>query len=250
MANKQTPYLAENIKKHTNIPPSGGWFVAFLAIPLLVFALSFQTAPVRAQGVFVTPTPLPAIVATANAAEQAQSAAQASRNEADRLNAQANEIRRNADAQSARAAQDLSDARAASAAQNAGAIGEAIGSASSQLEQLQTSVSGQAAIIATLTADKQAAASEIYSLTIALQQERASKRVIQDSYTALSTRFEAANLEAQKQGQSAPVVTFVFATGFFAMLIVVIIVVLQRRESKPVDADTAQDEIIDGEVTP
>lgn len=253
MANKQTPYIATNTEKHTNIPPFGGWFVAFLAIPLMIFALSFQAAPVRAQSVFVTPTPIPAVVATQNAAQAAQSAANASRSEAASLRARADEIQRNADAQAQQAANALADARAAAASQNAAAVGEAIGSADNQLSQLRASVEGQAEIIATLTADKQASASEIYSLTTALQQERTSKQTILDNYTAANVRLESAQAEIQRQSGSSPVAAMVFVVGGIAIFAVLIVVVLQRRERVTVTNDAGQDDngdVIDGEVTP
>lgn len=129
----------ENIKKY-----GVGGVVVFVLLSVL-FA-----APVQAQGPFQTPTPLPGVVATQQAADATANAVQAARNDAAALEARAAEIRRNADAQAQQAAQAIADARAASAAQNAAAIGEAIGRADSNLSQLQESVQGQAAIISTL----------------------------------------------------------------------------------------------------
>lgn len=251
MANKQTPYIATNTEKHTNTPPSGGWLVAFLAIPLLVFALSFQIAPARAQGAFVTPTPLPAIEATKNAAQSAQSAANDARSQAAQLRAQAEEIQRNADAQQAQIAADLANASAAASAQNGIAFGQAIGQAQEDLKQFQDSLAGQDAIIATLTARNEILSNSVVTLTVELNQARVSQSLILTNYTALSNRFEAVSAEAKQSANSAPVVTFVFAAGFVAMLIVVIIVVLQRREANPIDdVDTVnEDEVIEGEVT-
>lgn len=230
--------MARNTQNTGILPYLPLLILVFLAIPLL----SFQASPARAQSVFVTPTPIPAVIATQNAAQAAQSEAAASRSEAANLRARADEIQRNADAQAQQAANALADARAAAASQNAAAVGEAIGSADNQLSQLRASVEGQAAIIATLTADKQANAGEIYSLTTALQQERTSKQTILDNYTAANVRLESAQAEIQRQGGSSPVAAMVFIVGGIAIFAVLIVVVLQRRERVTVTSDAGQDD--------
>lgn len=129
-------YIRQNTPEYARRRLFGG--VVLLILALLFCRLS---APANAQG-FVTPTPLPAIVATQQAANQKAQQAAASNAEADRLDAQAAEIRRNADVQAQQAAQAYADARAASAAQNAAAIGEAIGRGEAAATQLKASLDG------------------------------------------------------------------------------------------------------------
>lgn len=245
MANKQTPDIAGNIEKHTNTPPSRGLFAAVLAIHLLAVLLIFQNAPARAQGVFVTPTPYPAISATAQAAQQRSDAAQADINKANQDLARAAEMKRNGEAQFDQAQADINAARAAQAAQNAAAMGEAIGRVETTVNQMRDTIAGQAGIITTLTNEKVVWAQEKISMTLELQQARTSAQIAHDSYTATAQRLE----EAQKQGQSTPVVTYVFGALFVCVLAVLVIVVLQRKGQAAPVAISNDDDVVEGEFT-
>lgn len=213
-----------------------------LAIPLL----ALQAAPARAQGVFVTPTPYPAIVATQNAAQQRSDAARANQAQAAQLEAQAAELRRNAEAQQSAAQQAINDTRAAAAAQNAAAVGEAIGRAESSLNQLRDTVNAQAAIVEELKAGNTAQAQAIISMTLELQQARADKQTMLSNYTATAQQLE----DAQKQGQSTPVVTYVFIILFVCTLAVLLIVVLQRKgQPAKVVSSRNDNDVVEGEFT-
>jgi chaperonin cofactor prefoldin len=207
-----------------------------LMFMLLGGVLIASVAPVSAQGgpqptpaPFVTPTPLPGVQASYSAAQQAQNAAQASIAQAAKLDGLASEMRRNAEAQQAQAAQAYSDARAASAAQNGAAIGEAIGRGEAALSQLRDSVSGQAVIISTLTAQTQAQAQEVYSLTTELQAARTDKQTILDSYTAIKSQGDKVAAQAETDSTLGYIVKGFLFVVVTVLLIRLIIFVLQRR---------------------
>lgn len=217
----------------------------FLLTPLLTFWLSIGTSPARAQGVLVTPTPYPAIIATQNAAQQAQAQASASLQQAAQLRAQAAEMERNGQAQYAQAQADINAARAAQAAQNAAAAGEAIGRVEATINQMRDTVAGQASIIATLTAKSELRDGAIVSLTIELQQARADKQVILSSYSATAQRLE----DVQRQSQAVPVVTLVIGILFASICAVLIVVVLQRKGQDAPSTPIDHEDIIEGEVS-
>ena len=220
----------------------GSGVACALILSALVSCMA-QPSPARAQGPFSTPTPLPAILATSNAAQQRADAASANLQAAAQLEAQAAELKRNAQAQQAQAQQAISDARSAAVAQNAQAVGEAIGQADGALSQLRDTVAGQSAMIATLTAKVEAQASTIISVTNDLQVARSDKAMLLANYNAVTQRLDA----AQQQGQSAPIVTLVIAVAVIAIMAILIAVVLQRRHDTPATPIKAEAEVIDGD---
>lgn len=217
-----------------------------LAILALDSCLAQPYAPARAQGVFMTPTPLPAISATATAAAQRSDAANSDLQQAAQLEAQAAELRRNGEAQQAQAQQAINDARAAGIAQNSAAFGEAIGRAIGAMEEMSKTNTAQASLIDSLRAKVEAQAVEIISATNELQQERSAHQGVVAAYNATQQQL----IEAQKQNEATPVSTLVFAAGFLAMLAILIVVILQRK-SKSDDAlhvMTSSDDVIDGDM--
>lgn len=200
-------------------------FTPYLPLLALAIALLLEwVAPAHAQGPLVTPTPYPAIQATRTAAQAQIDAANQQQAQAAQLDAQAAEMRRNADAQQAQAQQAINDTRAAAAAQNASAVGEAIGRAESVLNQLRDTVAGQAAIIATATSTERFQAQTIISLTNENQALRVDKQVVAAAYTATVKRAD----EAQANAAPSPLVWLV-VIGFMGLLAVLLIVVLGRK---------------------
>ena len=206
---------------------------------VLMFVLLGALAAPRSAGAqtpFVTPTPLPAIQATQQAAQARAAEAQAGRQQAAQMRAQADEIQRNADAQQSQAAQAWSDASAAAAAQNAAAFGEAIGRGQAALDQLRASVAGQAAIVATLTARADAQAGTIISLTNELQQARIDIQTTLAAYTVVKAQ------QAEHQNDSLIgniVVLFVFIV-ISVLLVSLLWFVISRRAERVTIVDSVR----------
>lgn len=228
-----------------------------LVILFMLLMAALSVTPARAQAPFATPTPLPGVQATQQAADAASSAAQAARNEANALEARAAEIRRNADAQGAAAAQAIADARSATAAQNGAAIGEAIGRADSNLAQLQDSVQGQAALIEALRSDNANKDARIGQLKAQvndtanqLQQAQASQRTTQSAYEALQA-YQDEHANDSLVGNAA--VLFVFVVVFGLILALVWHTVRghsnQPESLLPPDITIDRSEAVDGEYT-
>lgn len=227
-----------------------GWGSGVLLVLWLISAVpvSAQASVPPTPAPFVTPTPLPGVQASLNTAQQAQAAAQSSIAQAAQLDQLAAEMRRNAEAQQAQAAQAYSDARAATAAQNAAAAAEALGRGEAALSQLRDSVSGQAEIIATLTAKTGLQANEIYSLTINLQQARVDRQLAAQSYTALKEQTDKAAAQAETNSTLGYIIEgFLFIV--FAVLFIKLIsfVIGRRRDTLPHDDNHA--DAIPGEFT-
>lgn len=220
------PKYLENTRKY-----AAGGVLIFVLCVLAIAPVSAQSGDVPTatpERAFVTPTPLPGPVATANAAAQIKDSAQADLNTAAQLRAQAAEIERNAAIQKQQADQAMADARAAAAAQNAAAFGEAIGRAESAIDQQQRSAAGQAVIIATLTARTEAQASTIISLTNEAQALRVDKQTIGAAYTALSKQQD----EHKSDGAIGNIVVlfiFVVALVIFVALIWYVIQIRRGR---------------------
>lgn len=218
-----------------------------LALLALGSCLAQSYAPARAQGIFMTPTPLPAISATATAAALRSDAANANLQQAAQLEAQAAELRRNGEAQQAQAQQAINDARAAGIAQNSAAFGEAIGRAIGSMEEMSKTNTAQASLIDSLRAKVEVQAAEIISATNELQQERSAHQIAAAASSAMQQQL----IEAQKQNESTPISTLVFAAGFLAMLAILIVVVLQRKSKTDaalrVNVVTSADDVIDGD---
>lgn len=202
---------------------NGRTLVIILLVLLLAVLISLlsQSEPAAAQG-FVTPTPLPAVQATLDAATAAQQSAQADLQQAAQMEAQAAELRRNGMVQQQQAAQAISDARAASVAQNAAAIGEAMGRADANLSELSKTNAAQADLIATLTANQKAQASTIISASNELSQLRqenqrlsVDKQTILQNYTALESRY---NDQQASSTVSPVVVVIVGLTALFGVI--------------------------------
>lgn len=200
--------------------------VTLIVVSGAVLALSFCRfgAPSAAAQGFVTPTPLPAIVATQQAAAQSLGNVQAQNARADQLDAQAAEIRRNADAQAQQAAQAYADARAATAAQNAAAIGEAIGRGEAALSQLKDSADGALK----LNAEQSAIINSLYISVTQMTGERdqalRDKANLQRINTALQANNETLTAQAQHNSTSANVLSIV--PGFLTFLLLIGLLVL------------------------
>lgn len=199
---------------------NGRVVVIILLVLLLAALISLlsQSEPAAAQG-FVTPTPLPAIQATLDAANAAQQSAQADLQQAAQMEAQAAELRRNGMVQQQQAAQAISDARAASIAQNAAAIGEAIGRAEANLAELSKTSADQADLISTLAVNQKIQAeryiSDTTQLRNELQQERTAHQTIAANFTALQSRYD----EQQSSLTISPVVVVIVGlTALFGVI--------------------------------
>lgn len=220
---------------------NGRTLVIILLVLLLAVLISLlsQSEPAAAQG-FVTPTPLPAVQATLDAATAAQQSAQADLQQAAQMEAQAAELRRNGMVQQQQAAQAISDARAASVAQNAAAIGEAMGRADANLSELSKTNAAQADLIATLTANQKAQASTIISASNELSQLRqenqrlsVDKQTILQNYTALESRYN----DQQTSSTISPTIAVIAGlTGIFG-LIGFVAWKWSRREQPPAPPD-------------
>ena len=121
------------------IPPL---FILLVLGVMLLIALILNSTPASAQSA-PTPTPLPQVVATQQAADAA--AAQVSGLQAERAQTEArlSEINRNIEAQIVEAERAAADARNAAATQNAVEAGAAIGRLEGALAQLRTSYAGK-----------------------------------------------------------------------------------------------------------
>lgn len=223
----------------------------FLLTPLLALWLSTGTSPARAQGVYVTPTPLPAIVDKQNAAVQAQAAANATLSQAAQMRAAAAEMERNGIAQYAQAQADITTAREAAATQNGVAAGEAIGRLGATVDEQNKTVTGQARIISTLTTDNELTARQVISLTAEneslrtqVQSLKTDKQTILDNFNATSKALD----DSQRQSGAVPIVTLVIGVLFSAIVAVLLVVVLQRRRDAP-PHDDSHDDAIDAEYT-
>lgn len=193
----------------------------------ILFALSLCliSAPASAQG-FVTPTPLPAIVATQQSAAQQLSSVQAANAQADQLDAQAAEIRRNADAQAQQAAQAYADARAATAAQNAAAIGEAIGRGEAILGQIKASLDGalkinddRAAIINSLYISMTQQGAELNQAQIELTNLKAVNASLQKNNETLAAQNKSNTTSANVLSVLPGFLAFMFLLGLIVLII-------------------------------
>lgn len=204
--------------------------LAFLVGLLFVFVSCMAQPPTsaRAQG-FVTPTPLPAIVATQQAASQLQANARNQAATAAEYQRLADETRRNAAAQEAAAQQAISDARAASAAQNAGAVGEAIGRAESELNQLMKTNQGQGEALNLAGDVIRAQASTIMTLTNETESLRARVRDLNVAYQAAQVQ----QVDATRNGTIGNIAASFAFLSAGALLAWLVMGVLQRRHDAP-----------------
>lgn len=215
---------------------------------LALIALSLAR-PAAAQ--IVNPTPLPQVVATQQAADNA--AAQVGNLQAQRAQTEARlaEINRNIEYQIAAATQAAADARTAAATQNAVEAGAAIGRLEGALSQLKDSYAGKDAIIADLQTrlEQQAAQSAeqqrmIDSLTLQLQQAQSAKQTAVNAYNALSA--------TQKQNQQDnTVISAIFIIAVLALvfgLVIFAVYKISRRGAVVIEPPPAEGEIVDAEV--
>lgn len=176
--------IGKNIQKHTG--------VGVIILALLAWLVGGINQPAAAQ--IVTPTPLPQVVATkqaADAANQQVSDLQAQRTQTE---ARLAEINRNIEAQIAEAERAAADARTAAATQNAVEAGAAIGRLEGALAQLRDSYAGKDAIISEQMSriEQQATQSAadkrtIDDLTLELQQAKKDKQAALKAYDDVKT---------------------------------------------------------------
>ncbi len=226
--------------------------ILIVLLVLLLFALGSCLAqpnpPAHAQAPFATPTLLPSVQATLDAAQQRYNAAQSDLQQADQFDAQAAEYRRNGLAQQAQAQQDIGQARAAVAAQNYEAIGENIGRASSDLDQLSKTNAAQNNLIATLTANQRVQAAAVISLTGEtqqlrddLQRERADHQTTLASYNALSAQQAAHQNDGSIQGLIS-IFAFIIALILIVVLAVVVLSMRRGQATEPAPSAVKSDD--------
>lgn len=218
-----------------------------------LLALLLLSAPVAAQQ--ITPTPIPQVVATQQAASDA--AAQVNNLQAQRaqVQAQLDEINRNIEAQIAEAERAAADARTAAAAQNAVESGAAIGRLEGALDQLRASYAGKDRIVTDLTARNEQQAAQIISDTQTIDHLSAALQVAQQEKQTTLTAYYA--LQQQREDQATQDTILNLAKLFaliviFVLIIAGVISVVQRKHTtvvveQPKQAEQA--EIIEGEVT-
>ncbi len=228
----------ENIKKYT--------FALLAMFALSVLFLTPVSSPARAQG-FVTPTPLPSVRATQQAADWIAQQVQQQNAEAAQMEARAAEIRRNAAAQAQQAAQAYADARAAAAAQNAAAIGEAIGRGEAALSQLQDSVNGLTALNATQASRIEMLSSAVVSQANTINRLAAEKRDTLNVNAALMAK-QAQNDNLDALGRIVMLFGFIVTLAILAHLIWS---VWQRNRvtivAPPPPQDVDEEDVIEGE---
>jgi multidrug efflux pump subunit AcrA (membrane-fusion protein) len=215
----------------------------YTLVVILMALVSCLAQPAGAQS-SVTPTPRPAYEATRTAAQAQIDAARQQQAEADRLDAQAAEMRRNADIQQQAAQQAIDDARAAAIAQDAVRTGEAIGRAENELTQLRASLDGIAQINAGNVATVKAQADQIVSLTNEVQQLRTALKVAQDVNAANQQRIA----QAQAEVAPSPVVSIFAALAFVALIGIIVILVAEKWRARGMSY-AADGDVIDIEPT-
>jgi hypothetical protein len=225
-------------------------FVLFIAVS----CLAAPQAPARAQGDYPTQTPLPGIKATLDAAQARQSAGQAMIDDANAKMSQAAEYLRNGVAQQAQAQADIGKALAAVAAQNYEAIGEAIGSAKSDLDQLSATNAAQHALISSMADSQKVQASAYISATsenARLVSEN--QRLVSDNQTlSANNAAQSARLEqAQTQSGIGNVPWLIVFFGAAVLLVALLMVVLQRRHETVIDSmpTLIDEDVIDNDNT-
>lgn len=235
--------------------------ILVLLLAVLVSCLASPDAPAHAQG-FATPTPLPAVQATLDAANAMHNDALSKIDAANQMQVKAAELLRNGVVQGQQADQAISDARAATAAQNAAAMGEAIGRASGALDELRKTNAAQNDML-NVCADNQkiqasafiSASNDAARLRVELQQERETNQNIAANFTALQNQHQQ-DERTSAVGNIASAFAFLVAGALLMVPLVVILFRKTRNEppappEPPIDApwtvtdeDRAEDEPI------
>ncbi len=199
----------------------------------------------------VTPTPLPQVVATRQAADSASAAVSDLQAQRTQTEARLAEINRNIEAQIAEAERAAADARTAAATQNAVEAGAAIGRLEGVLTQLRDSYAGKDAIISDLQSRNEQQAAQlaeqrrtIDGLALQLQQAKSDKQTTLNAYTALSAQQKT----NQQNDMVSNAVWLISALSFLSALIVFAVFVIQRRRAAVVVAPPAGDSVIDAEI--
>jgi uncharacterized protein (DUF3084 family) len=138
-----------------------------LLLAWLIYSLTAFTSPASAQAI-ITPTPLPQVQATQQAAQTAAAGVNDLQAEKAQAQARLDEINRNIEAQIAAAERAAADARTAAATQNAVEAGAAIGRLEGALDQLRASYAGKDAIINDLATRNDQQAAQIADLNRAV----------------------------------------------------------------------------------
>jgi|WetSurMetagenome_2_1015567.scaffolds.fasta_scaffold140542_3 hypothetical protein len=221
--------------------------VAGGVILALTFCRSFTTASAQSGP---TATPLPQVVLTQQAADNA--AADVGNLQAERAQTQSrlDEINANIERQIAEATQAAADARNAAATQNAVEAGAAIGRLEGALAQLRESYAGKDSIISDLQSRLEQQAAQlaeqqrtIDKLTLDLQQAQRDKATTLNAYNALKS-------QQQTSAQNDMVSNAIWIVSVLALVSALIlfgVFVIQRRRDAP-DAPAAP-EPIEGEYT-
>lgn len=210
------------------------YIAVVVGMALFVLAATVYAAPVSAQGPLVTPTPLPQVQATRQAAQA--TANNVSNLEAERSAAQSrlNEINRNIEAQIRAAEQAAADARNAAATQNAVEAGAAIGRLEGALAQLRDSYAGKDAIIAGLSTklgEQSAQLAEdkrtIDSLTTQLTQANKDKQTAVNAYNTATARQQ----ESDNTALVNNAIWLIVALAFLLALIMLLVYLLTHRRN-------------------
>jgi hypothetical protein len=241
----RTPHIRQNTPEHGRGGIYGG---VLMAIAIVILALLFAR-PAAAQ--ITTPTPLPQVIATQQAADSAASQVNDLQAQRAQTEAQLSEINRNIEAQIAAATQAAADARNAAATQNAVEAGAAIGRLEGALAQLRDSYAGKDAIIQDLQGriETQAAQSAEDRRTIdrtglELRQAQQDKQNVLTAYNAV----KAQQATSAQNDMVSSAIWLVSVLALVSALILFGVFVIQRRRTVVIDPPPHDGaEIIDAE---